>query len=82
MIDSSRELILNCWIYDKFECEIFEFIDIEFIDIVFIDIIFWYKSLEFYIEDPDLLLSKRCVYYMLGIDYWSESSDSYEYRDI
>ena len=82
MINSSRELILNYWIYNEFECEIFEFIDIESIDIIFIDIVFRYKSLKFCVGDRDLSLSKRYVYYIFEIDYWDKSSDSCEYRDI
>ena len=80
IINSSRELMLSCWIYDEFEYEIFEFIDIEFIDVIF-----RCKSLESRVEDRDSSSSKRCAYcvrYALKADHWDESSDSCECRDI
>ena len=72
--------MLNYLIYDKFEYKIFKFIDIEFINIIF-----RYKSLKSHIKDQDSLLNKKYIYYIyyiLEIDYWDKSLDSYEYKDI
>ena len=80
IINLLRKLILNYWIYNEFECKIFEFIDIKFINIIF-----WYKLLKSCIENWDLSLNKKYIYYIyyiFEIDYWSKSSNSWKYKDI
>ena len=80
IINSLRELMLNYWIYDEFEYKIFKFIDIEFINLIF-----QCKLLKSHIEDRDSLLSKKYIYYIhyiLEVDYWDKSSNSYECKDI
>ena len=65
-MNSSKEIILYYWIDIEFEYMILRFDNIEFIDI------------EYY----NLLLNMRYLNDILETNYWDESLNSCEWRDI